>query len=295
MKPLLVVIDNNTALANKLLASAVFERGECEVRQFPDGESYVRVISECSGRDIVILCSLYQPDRFVMPLLLCAETLRELNAKSVGLIAPYLAYMRQDIRFHTGEAISSRIFAKLLSAHFDWLVTIDPHLHRYRSLAEIYSIPHSTLSATSLLIDWICKHVNQPLLIGPDSESEQWVAAIARGVEAPYLVLNKTRYGDRDVDIEMFDFSRWKQYTPILIDDIVSTGQTFVKVIGQLCAQGFNAPICAAVHGLFVEDAEKKLQQAGAQRIVTSNTIAHPTNELDVSALLIDAVSKHLI
>ena len=291
-KPLLITLDTSTALRDTLIASERFEAGECRVRQFPDGESYVRIESECAGRDVAILCTLNRPDRLIVPLLFCAQTLRELGAASVGLIAPYLAYMRQDIRFHAGEAINAKLFAELLSAYFDWLTTVDPHLHRIHDLSDIYSIPQRTLSAVPLLAQWLEREVDKPLLIGPDSESEQWVANVAKLAHAPYLVLEKIRRSDRDVQISVPDLERWRGHTPVLIDDIISTGHTLLEVIDRMRGMGLERPACAAVHGLFCEDAEAKLLAAGARRIVTCNTIEHPSNGIDVSGLLIEAVAE---
>src|SRR5690606_5274580 len=109
MTPLLLfTLGDHPALQPALLAAAGAEAGHCEVRHFPDGESYVRVLSECAGRRTAILCTLHRPDELFLPLLFLAGTLRELGARSVGLVAPYLAYMRQDKRFLDGEAITSR-------------------------------------------------------------------------------------------------------------------------------------------------------------------------------------------
>ena len=290
MKPLLLALDTNTALRDAVLASKQFDLGDCTVRNFPDGESYVRILSECAQRDVVILCTLHQPDSRIMPLLFCVETLRELGAKSVGLVAPYLAYMRQDIRFHAGEAVNAKIFANLIGAHVDWLVTVDPHLHRIHDLAEIYSIPQRALSAVPLLAQWLQREIKNPLLIGPDSESEQWVSSVAKMAHAPYIILEKIRRGDRDVQIALPDLQRYREHTPVLIDDIISTGHTMIEVIVQLRSMNLPTPVCAAVHGLFAEDAETKLLAAGAQRIVTCNTIAHRSNAIDVAKLLVGAI-----
>ena len=111
--------------------------------------------------------------------------------------------MRQDRRFKPGEAITSRQTAELLSNAFDWLVTVDPHLHRYGSLSEIYRIPTHVVHATPLISKWIREHVANPLIIGPDSESEQWVSAVANDAGSPYSVLEKVRRGDRDVEISV--------------------------------------------------------------------------------------------
>src|SRR5262249_44134452 len=126
---LLVAMPGNEAMTQWLATMLTAEVGEIEVRAFPDGESYLRFMSDLSGRALVVVCTLDRPNEKLLPLLFAAATARELGVAKVGLVAPYLAYMRQDRRFKPGEAITSREVANLISDHFDWLVTVDPHLH----------------------------------------------------------------------------------------------------------------------------------------------------------------------
>lgn len=283
-------LGNAEALTRGLITSGQIEAGACEIRNFPDGESYVRVISDCSGRDTAILCPLSPPDRWIVPLLFLAATLRELGARSVGLAAPYLPYMRQDQRFKPGEAVGSRLFAELLSASIDWLVTVDPHLHRYHSLAQVYRVPHRVVQAAPLLSNWIRDNVARPLLVGPDAESEQWVAAVARSVGAPFVVLGKVRLGDREVAISGPDLGRWTDHTPVLLDDMVSTAHTLIEAAKFLRGAGLRAPVCVAVHGLFVEAAEQRLRETGVERIATTNSVAHASNSIDLGAPIAEAM-----
>ncbi len=224
-----------------------------------------------------------------MPLLLAASAAKDLKASRVGLVAPYLAYMRQDDRFQPGEGVTSAYYARILSAHFDWLVTVDPHLHRYASLSEIYSIPTRTLHAAPAFSEWILRHVETPLLIGPDAESEQWVAAVANGAGAPHSILQKTRRGDREVDVGIPDVESYRSRTPVLVDDIISTGRTLIAASRRLRALGFLPPVCIGVHAIFAESAYAELR-AEAGTIVTTNTIPHPTNGIDLTKELGEAL-----
>lgn len=185
MSPLLLPLGHTPALAAGLVAALPAEMGAIEQRRFPDGERYVRLLNAVDGRDVVLLADLCPPDDRLLAVLFAADAARELGARSVGVVLPYLPYMRQDVRFKAGEAITSVTFARLLSARLDWLVTIDPHLHRHPTLASIYSIPTATLAAAPLLGAWIAAEVEAPVLIGPDSESAQWVSAIAETIGAP--------------------------------------------------------------------------------------------------------------
>ena len=117
------------------------------------------------------------------------------------VLAPYLVYMRQDMRFKPGETISVRHFAGWLCNHCDWLVTVDPHLHRVVDLSQVYRIPTRVVHAADGVARWLRTHVPQPLLIGSDEESAQWVSDVARRADAPFVVLTKQRRGDRDVEI----------------------------------------------------------------------------------------------
>ena len=103
------------------------QRAALQLHRFPDGESLVRLDADVTGRTVVIVASLAQPDAKALPLLFAADAARDLGATRVLLAAPYLAYLRQDRRFNTGEAITSRTFAALVSTVFDGIVTVDPH------------------------------------------------------------------------------------------------------------------------------------------------------------------------
>jgi ribose-phosphate pyrophosphokinase len=285
---LLLAMPGNEGLAQGLAARG-FEIAPSEMRRFPDGETYLRFLGDLQGRSLAVLCTLAQPDDKFLGLAFAAAAARELGAARVGLIAPYLAYMRQDRSFKPGEAVTSRPFARLLSESFDWMLTVDPHLHRYASLSEIYTIPTRVVHAAPLISAWIRANVAEPLVIGPDSESQQWVSAVASDSGAPYTLLEKVRHGDRDVEIKVKDLGAWRGRTAVLVDDIISSGRTMIAAVRQLAAAGFTAPVCIGVHGLFADGSDRLLQEAGA-RVVTSDTVPHPTNGLSLAPLLADAV-----
>jgi ribose-phosphate pyrophosphokinase len=262
------------------------------LRQFPDEETYVQLSASCEGRDVIVVATMDRPNPKVLPLLFLADLAHELGARRVILAAPYLAYMRQDTRFNAGEAVTSRSFAKVLSAGIDALITIDPHLHRYVALADLYSVPTQVIHAAPLLAEWIQAQIERPLLVGPDSESEQWVADVAERASAPYLVLEKTRRGDRDVEVSVPDVARWRDRRPVLVDDIISTARTMIETVRHLKRTTLPPPICLGVHAVFAGDAYRALLSAGAERVVTTNTIAHESNEIDVSDAVAAAVGR---
>jgi ribose-phosphate pyrophosphokinase len=292
-RALVIALPGNEDLAGRIARGIDGQLGELETRKFPDGETYLRLRSDPRGRDVALVCSLDRPDPKFLPLVFAAITARQLGAARVALVAPYLAYMRQDKRFHNGEAVSATIFASLLSSSFDALVTVDPHLHRHNTLDEIYAIPTKVVHSAPLIADWIAANEQAPLIIGPDIESEQWVSEVAARAKAPWRVLSKKRHGDRDVEIAVPDLHELCDRTPILVDDIVSSGRTMLETARQLRTQGFPRPTCITVHALLSSDAYATLREI-AGGIVSTNTVPHPSNRIDLSGPLATATADLL-
>ena len=284
-------LPGNEAFAQALAEAGGFELGALETRRFPDGESYVRLLSDVAGKCVDLVCTLVRPDDGFLRLVFAADAARAHGARKVTLVAPYLSYMRQDRRFQSGEAVSSKSFARLVSATFDRLVTVDPHLHRYPALSALYTIPDVTLNAAPALADWIAAHVETPLLIGPDEESEQWVSAIAARIGAPFAVLKKIRRGDRNVEVELPDLGAWRGRQPVLADDIAASGRTLIEAARKLTPQGFAKPVCVVVHGIFAEDSHERLA-ALSSRIVSSDSAPHPTNAIGLAPLIAEALAQ---
>ncbi len=291
---LVVGMPGAEGLAASLARGLELSRGELEWRRFPDGESYLRLHDDPSGRDVLVVARLDHPDDRLAPLLFVADLARDLGAGRVGLVCPYLPYMRQDMRFKPGEAVTSRPFARWLSAGFDWLVTVDPHLHRYASLDELYSLQSRVVEAAPALAEWIASEVDDPVLIGPDGESEQWVSAVAGLRDLPWRVFTKKRHGDREVTLHLPDLVDLAGHTPVLVDDIISSGTTMAEAARALIHAGFDAPVVVGVHGLFGEQARETLAAAGIDRIVCTNSVDVPEAVIDLAPLLAEVVGEWL-
>lgn len=242
-------------------------------RRFPDGEHYLRVLGAVEGADVVLVAHLHPVDPLLVDIVFLADALRELGARQVGLVVPYLAYMRQDRRFQPGEAVTSVSFARLLSRSVDWLATVDPHLHRHAALSAIYSVPALAVPSAPAIARWIRAEVPDAVVVGPDEESGQWVDEVARLAGCPGITGRKLRHGDRSVEIAWPALQPWRGRPAVLVDDIVSSGQTLVTALQGLGAQGLQAAACVVVHGLFAHDAAQRLQAAGASRLVVCNTL----------------------
>ncbi len=280
---LFLPLPGNETLASRLAELRGGTLGRMQQGTFPDGETHLRLDFDPAGKEVALVCTLAQPDQKLLPLLFAADAARDLGARKVGLIAPYLCYMRQDKRFHPGEAVTSRSFARLLSQNLDWLVTVDPHLHRYAALADIYSIPTRTLHAGALLAGWIGANVAKPFLIGPDAESRQWVAETAALCGAEFAVLSKERLGDAKVRIAPPPWRVPHECTPVFLDDIISTGASLLEGMGQVVSS--KKPVALAVHGILSENTANRLEGISAH-LVTTNSVDNPHAEIDLTGLI---------
>jgi len=290
--PTLLALPGAEDLARALAERLGAARAALDYRRFPDGESYLRIDAELPG-EVALVARLDHPDSKIPALLFAAELARERGARRLGLVCPYLPYMRQDRRFQPGEALTSASFADWISERFDWLVTVDPHLHRYRSLNDIYRLEAQSLSASAALAEWIATESDRPVIIGPDEESAQWVETVAAPGDWPWAVMRKVRRGDRDVTIHPPDLEHLTDRSPVLVDDIASSGHTLAEAVRALTSAGLPAPACAIVHGLFGEGCRATLRAAGIRTIVCTDSVRVPEARILLAPLLADGV--HLI
>ena len=282
MSTLVLALPGAQAQAATLAQHLGTRNGTVEFRRFPDGESYYRIATDVRDCDVVVVAALRDPDPLALGLWYVADTAREMGARRIGLDAPNLPYMRQDARFHDGEAVTSRSFGRFVSQAFDWLVTVDPHLHRYPTLDIVYSIPSVVVPSAPAIARWLQGHVAKPVVIGPDSESEQWAGDVARRVGCPSQVLTKTRLGDRHVEISLPEPGLAEGRQPVLVDDIISSGHTMAEAVRHLCSAFGTPPVCIGVHALFAPEARDLLLAAGASQVLTCNTVPDASNAVDV-------------
>lgn len=291
---ILFALPGNEEITKKLALHLNIEKGVSVISQFPDGETYVKIQSDIKNKRVILVCTLHQPDNKLLPLYFLSKTARDLGAKSICIVAPYLAYMRQDKRFTPGEGITSTYFGKLVSSFADSLITVDPHLHRNKSLNEVYNIPNKVIHSAKLISEWIKINIKDPVLVGPDIESKQWVSKVAKDAGASFLVLEKTRLGDKKVQISLPQVDAYKNHTPVLIDDIISTAGTMIETTAQLKKAGMKPPVCIGIHAVFAENAYQDLLNSGVADIITCNTIPHKSNRIDISKNIAEAIGMEI-
>jgi ribose-phosphate pyrophosphokinase len=279
---LLLYFEEEQSSATRLAAAGGMALARIERHRFPDGELKLRLPPALPQR-VVILRTLNDPNDKLIELLLAAQTARDLGARHLTLVAPYLAYMRQDIAFHPGEAISQRVVGRFLASLFDAVITVDPHLHRVATLQEAVPVPEAiVLSGAPLLSDLIAARRQQPLLLGPDEESAQWVAVAASRHGFEHAVCRKLRHGDRAVEVALPDVAVAGRQV-VLLDDVASTGHTLARAAQLLRAAGAASVDVAVTHALFAGHALQLILDAGVGEVWSTDCIRHPSNSVSMA------------
>lgn len=290
---LLLAFPEDEAIARRAADAAGLGCALIARHRFPDGEIKLTLPARLPPQ-VVIWRGLEYPNERLTEVLLAAGAARDLGAQRLTLVAPYLAYMRQDIAFRPGEAVSQRIVGRFLAGLFDAVVTVDPHLHRVATLQEAVPVPAAiALSGAPVLAGHVAAQREQVLLLGPDEEALQWVEHAARGHGWSYGVCRKERHGDRDVTVQLPAGLAVAGRAVVLMDDVASSGHTLVQATRALLEAGAASVDVAVTHALFAGDAVERIRAAGVREIWSTDCIPHVTNAVSVVPVIADALRRH--
>ncbi len=270
---------------------------DTEIKMFPDGEIYVRFLDDAAGKDVVLIQSLaLNPNQYLIELFLMLDALKDIKARRVITVLPYFAYARQDERFKPGEAISVQTISRLIeAAGADHIFTIDSHRHRVVDQTKLTKIPLDDLSAMNVLAKYMsAKHkMHNPAVIGPDSEAGAWAKIAADTLGIDYDSLEKKRFDAETVEIRPRKLDI-KGRDVLIVDDIISTGNTIIKAMEVLKVNGAKDIYVACTHPLLVLNALVRIYQAGALDVVGTDTVYSPISLVSVSPVISNAVKKVL-
>lgn len=267
-----------------------------DYKKFPDGETYVRIPADMNSEIVAVVQSMaHRPDEYLMEYFLLVRTLRDLGAKKIIGIIPYFAYARQDARFRAGEAISLYIIRDLLEyVGTDILITLDLHLHREGNLNELFNIPVVNLTAMEALAEYVATHFQfkTPVVIAPDEEAEKWAQVAANvfgGVSFDVLTKKRdVRTGEIEIAPKKLTV---KGKDVLIVDDIISTGGTMETAVKMIQAQGAKRIVAACTHPLLIGGAYTNILRAGAEALISTNSIESPVSVVSIAPILAKAIS----
>ncbi len=246
------------------------------VRKFPDGEVYIRLPESIEG-DISILfsCLGNRPNEGLVETVFALKSLEDYGAEKHILVIPYMPYARQDEVFSFGEVVSIKILDKIFRTFgVDALVTVDMHLHRFKTINEVFRFKAINTTVVPELARYVAEvYGNDVQIVAPDEEAEQWAKIASKEIGSDYIVLEKIRHGDEHVEISGLKEVKEKV---LIIDDIISTGTTIAETAKLARQLGAKTIVVACAHALLVGDAEGKIFNSGVVELVASDTINNP-------------------
>lgn len=271
-----------SAIGKKVASVLNVPHSRIQVHEFPDGEYNLKFRKNPRGKKVVIVsCLAREPNKRMIECMLAAGIARDFKAKEVILVATYLPYMRQDTHFSGYDSFSAKHFLEAFS-DYDKIIAIDPHLHRIKNMHFI-SKKAESISANATVAYYIKKKFKDDFtIIGPDAESAQWSAKIAKMLNKKVVILEKTRFGDKHIKQKEKKLGEGGTY--IIIDDIISTGRTLAGALEMAKNQGAKRLVCIGIHGLLLGDAAKLVRKHA--QLITTNTIPNKYAKIDVSVLI---------
>jgi len=261
-----------------------------ELKIFPDGECKITIRGKPKGR-VIVVQSTYPPvdSNLIQALALISKT-REYSPKIIAVI-PYFGYARQDREFLPGEIVTTRVVAKLFKAvGTSKIVIIDAHS---KIALKHFTVPVKNISA----VPELAKHfrrlqLKNPLVVSPDFGGITRAREFAKILNTDYIALVKKR--DRKtgkVEIKSSDLRNVSERDVIIVDDMISTGNSIIKATKFLKKQNCGRLFVACTHALLINGAEKKIRRAGVSKIISANTIPSKTSVVDSSEIIVKAIS----
>lgn len=281
--PLLFALDGSQAYAGRVAAHLGLDLAAHEERVYEDGECKSRPLLPVSGRQVLVVHSLYADaqqsghDKLCRLLFFCGA-LKDAGACSVQVLAPYLCYGRKERRTQEQDPIITRYVAALFEAcKVDRLLTLE--VHSEAAFDNAFRIPTRNLAGAELLADYFAPRLgaDEPLVaISPDSggikRAEQFRLALqqrlGRPVSSAYLV--KQRINDQVTQARLV--GTVAGMTALIVDDLVNTGSTLLHAAQACQAAGARRILAGAMHGLFT-GSSAWLDQAPLERLVVADTV----------------------
>ena len=269
---------------------------ECETKQFPDGECYLRLDLKdeaiVEGKDVIIIQTtgadvVGDQNRRLMELVMIISAVKRLKAGKIRVVVPYFAYGRQDKIFRPGETLFAQALCEMIeNAGADEFYSIDIHAPKiYKS----FSIPAHNLDPMPLLAEYIQSKYNleSPVVISPDKGAYKRSRDFAShfGEQTEVIQFEKTR----DVvtgEVEMAGTMEVENKDVIIADDIIATGGTMALAIAKAKEANAKQIIAVATHPLLLKNAVYRLLNAGTTAIVGTNAISGSFSTVDLSPLL---------
>ncbi|MEJ5245345.1 MAG: ribose-phosphate pyrophosphokinase [Bacteroidota bacterium] len=263
---------SNKLLADKVANHLGLELSETLVRNFSDGEIWVKFNDNVRGVDLFIIQSTFAPADNILELLMLIDAAKRASAKRVTAVIPYFGYARQDRKDQPRVALTAKLIANLLErAGADRIITIDLHSSQIQGF---FDIPMDHLYASPVLIRQLKKiGLENVTFAAPDVGGAKTARSYAKRFGGDLVLVDKRRPQHNVAEI-MHIIGDVKDKNVVIVDDMIDTGTTFVNCAEALMDKGALHIIGVCVHPVLSGNALDKIDASNAvSKVLVTDTI----------------------
>lgn len=283
----------NQDLAEEICQYMKVPLGRCSVKDFSDGEVYVRLGENVRGGDVFVIQPTCSPgNTHLMELLIMIDALTRSSAKRITAVIPYFGYARQDRKCEPRVPITSKLVADLLhTAGTDRVLTIDLHAGQIQGF---FNIPVDHLFAINVLISYI-KSLNLPnlVVISPDAGGVERARAYAKRLGTTLAIIDKRRE-EANVAKAMNIIGDVKGKVAVIVDDMIDTAGTLMEATNALLGAGATEVHACCSHAVLSGPAGDRIRESEIKSIITTNTIPLGENLKSIGKIKILSVASLL-
>ncbi len=283
----------NEELAQEICDYMNVPLGRSVVKDFSDGEVYVRIGENVRGGDVFVIQPTCSPgNTHLMELLIMIDALTRSSAKRITAVIPYFGYARQDRKCEPRVPITSKLIADLLhTAGTDRVLTVDLHAGQIQGF---FNIPVDHLFAINVLISYI-KSLNLPnlVVISPDAGGGVRARAYAKRLGTTLAIIDKRRE-EMNVAKAMNIIGDVKGKVAIIVDDMIDTAGTLMEATNALLDAGATEVHACCSHAVLSGPAGDRIRESDIKSIITTNTIPLGENLKSIGKIKILSVASLL-
>jgi ribose-phosphate pyrophosphokinase len=273
--------------------------GTLQIKNFSDGEIYVRIQESIRGDDVFVVQSLCDPvNQNIIELLIMLDAFKRASAKSVTAVIPYYAYGRQDRKTSGREAITAKLIADLLAtAGATRVLAVDLHTGQ---LQGFFNILVDHISVTPVLIDYINQKgfsTEELVAVSPDGGGVARTRKFAEKLNCSLAIVDKRRISHNVAEVEHL-IGDVKNKIAILVDDMIDTAGTVTEAAKLLLKEGAREVYVCAAHPVFSGPALERIEESPIKEVIIANTIPlkegvpSKVTQLSIAPLLAEAIKR---
>lgn len=268
-----------TGNANPALAQAIVDYldiplGKCEVFQFANENTFVRILENVRERDIFVVQPICAPvNNNLVELLIMLDAFKRASAGRVTAVVPYYGYGRTDKKDQPRVPITARLVADLLTtAGADRILTVDLHAPQIQGF---FNIPVDELTALNVLAKYfIDKNLNGNLVVvATDIGISKRARDLAERMNVPLAIVEKRRVGNVDRTETLNVIGEVEGKVALTLDDEIDTGGSLVNVISTLHERGVQATYSCCTHPVFSGPAIQRIAGCPVKEVVVTDTV----------------------